>query len=239
MLSALDLLPPPHSSLRTAHFLFDFAPRLLYSAFAPTHLPRPRRTPRHAPPPLRAGRAARLDRLRPGAVQRPAAPRPPSPPTRRATPRRQLAAHVRKWYGNGPGPKVEELDVTWMIASEMPLNSVKVVSEDGQFTLPLERIGETDVYVGSMTFPEGRGDGLARRVRRQAPPPPASARTAARKARHNWRSTRPTPTACRRPGVPTGKLTQMPSGRARSSTAPRATGGSTSPPSTRPRSPRA
>ncbi len=120
-----------------------------------------------------------------------------------------LAQAVKRWYGNGPGPKVEELDVTWMIASDAPLNDVKVVSEDGQFTLPLQRIGESDVYVGTTTLPEGRAmawhvesDGKARpRPLGKNGRPQGPAQLEVYKTH---------PDSLPKAGVPHGKLTQMP-----------------------------
>ncbi len=120
-----------------------------------------------------------------------------------------LAGAVRRWYGNGLGPKVEELDATWMVASETPLNDVKVVSDDSPFTLPLQRIGDTDVYVGTATFPDGRAmtwhvesDGKPRpRPLGKNGRPQGSAQLEVYKTH---------PDSLPKAGVPHGKLTQMP-----------------------------
>jgi enterochelin esterase family protein len=120
-----------------------------------------------------------------------------------------LAQQVRKWYGNGQVPKIEELDVTWVVASEIPFKDIKVVDEEGKFTLPLERIGETDVYVGSTTFPEGYA--MAWHFETEGKPrprPPAKKGGAQGPAQLEVYRTHPD--NVRKDGVPHGKLTQMP-----------------------------
>jgi hypothetical protein len=70
----------------------------------------------------------------------------------------QLAARVRAWFGadeltSGAPPKVDELTVAW--ALEAAGAAPKVVSDDGAFTLPLARIGRTDVFAAVTTLPWG------------------------------------------------------------------------------------
>ena len=120
-----------------------------------------------------------------------------------------LADDILKWYGRGQGPKIEELDVTWVVTDPGHPREVKVVSEDGKFTLPLDRLGETDLYVGSVTFPEGRSfawhsesDGKTRTRplgKNGRPSPPAQLEVY-----------RTDPDTVEKPGVPKGKVTKMP-----------------------------
>lgn len=73
-----------------------------------------------------------------------------------------LVERLRTWYGadnlkRGANPKVNDLTVAWAIetaglkAGEEP----RVVSENGKFTLPLQRVGTSDIYTAVATLPEG------------------------------------------------------------------------------------
>ena len=73
-----------------------------------------------------------------------------------------LADAVRQWFGagdlkKGAWPKVADCDVAWAV--EMPNvekgKEPRIVSEDGAYTLPLTRIGKTDVFAGTAKLPEG------------------------------------------------------------------------------------
>ena len=80
----------------------------------------------------------------------------------RGTDKRALAERVRTWFGaenlkRGPNPKTNELGVAWAIeaANIGKSGEPRVVSEDGEFALPLKRIGSTDVYAAVVSLPEG------------------------------------------------------------------------------------
>ena len=71
-----------------------------------------------------------------------------------------LAEDVVRWFGKanlpkGPGPKIEGLEVSWAIEAPGASTTPEVVSEDGAFHLPLTRIGDTNIYAGSIPLPEG------------------------------------------------------------------------------------
>ncbi|HET6387309.1 MAG TPA: alpha/beta hydrolase-fold protein [Armatimonadota bacterium] len=72
----------------------------------------------------------------------------------------QLADQIRGWFGKknilkGPGPKVDGLNVAWAIEAPGAAAPPEVVSEDGAFRLPLDRVGDTPVYAGAITLPDG------------------------------------------------------------------------------------
>ncbi|HEY0075906.1 MAG TPA: alpha/beta hydrolase-fold protein, partial [Abditibacteriaceae bacterium] len=73
----------------------------------------------------------------------------------------QLANRLRAWFGadnlkKGPNPKTNQLDVAWAI--ETPgAKSIHVVSDDGDWRLPLKKLGATDVWAVSALLPEGTG----------------------------------------------------------------------------------
>ncbi len=75
----------------------------------------------------------------------------------------QLVEAVRHWFGKeellkGPRPKVAGLDVAWAIEVPEGGDDVRVVSRgDGNFRLPLVRIGQSHIYAASTTLPEGTG----------------------------------------------------------------------------------
>ncbi len=71
-----------------------------------------------------------------------------------------LAEQVRAWFGRealgkGPGAKVEGRDVAWAVEAPGAKQAPRVVSADGTFQQPLARIEGTDVYVASVTLPDG------------------------------------------------------------------------------------
>jgi enterochelin esterase family protein len=75
----------------------------------------------------------------------------------------ELANGVRKWFGadnlkKGPGPKVSNTEAAWAI--EIPnvtskAGEPRIISEDNSLTLPLKRIGKTDVFASAVKLPEG------------------------------------------------------------------------------------
>lgn len=74
----------------------------------------------------------------------------------------ELAERIRGWYGKenllkGPSPKVSELDVAWAIEAPDAKTPPQIVSQAGDFRLPLRRVGNTDVYAAAVTLPEGTG----------------------------------------------------------------------------------
>lgn len=74
----------------------------------------------------------------------------------------KLAEQLRASFGKnnltkGAAPKVDDLSVAWAFeapATGLP-QAVAVVSEDGQFRLPLKRVGTTPVFAAATTLPEG------------------------------------------------------------------------------------
>jgi enterochelin esterase-like enzyme len=65
----------------------------------------------------------------------------------------KLAEEIRAAFGRenlqkGPAPKVDETVVAWALEAPGATATPRVVSEDGQFSLPLTRVGSTDVYAG-------------------------------------------------------------------------------------------
>ncbi|HEU5433688.1 MAG TPA: hypothetical protein VFU81_18615, partial [Thermomicrobiales bacterium] len=72
----------------------------------------------------------------------------------------RLAKQIRDWFGGkeklaaGPNPKIDGLEVAWAI--EAPdAKVVTVISEDRERTLPLVRVGMTDVYAATFPLPDG------------------------------------------------------------------------------------
>ncbi|HEX8202263.1 MAG TPA: alpha/beta hydrolase-fold protein [Isosphaeraceae bacterium] len=126
----------------------------------------------------------------------------------------RLAEAVRSWFGKsslaqGPGPKVEELDVAWAIEAPGAKDAPRVVSDDGAFTRKLDRIGMTDVYAGAVTLPEGAAmlwayevDGTRRVPGRDRDGRPLEFAPLEVYSTH--------PDSIETPDVPQGKLTQQP-----------------------------
>ena len=78
----------------------------------------------------------------------------------------RLAERIRAYFGKndmarGPRQKTDELTVAWAIEAPESAGTVRVVSEDGKFALPLVRVGSTNVYAGVATLPGHGGDALA------------------------------------------------------------------------------
>ena len=71
-----------------------------------------------------------------------------------------LADDLTRWFGKanlpkGPGPKSEALEFAWAIEAPGAKTPPEVVSEDGKFQFVLTKIGDTDLYAGTITLPEG------------------------------------------------------------------------------------
>lgn len=77
-----------------------------------------------------------------------------------------LAEQVRAVFGAdalraGPDPLVDELTVVWALEVPKPLTAlgeqvrVRVLSDDGAFSLPLRRLGRSDVFAGAATLLSG------------------------------------------------------------------------------------
>ena len=73
----------------------------------------------------------------------------------------RLAAQIRTAFGGkdnllkGPAPMIDELTVAWAIEAPMTTSTPKVLSDDGQFSLPLTKVGSTAVYAAVITLPSG------------------------------------------------------------------------------------
>lgn len=70
-----------------------------------------------------------------------------------------LATRVRTLFDPqhlpaGPDAVIQELVVAWALESA-GAESVRVVADDGTFSLPLRRLGQTDVFAGVATLPSG------------------------------------------------------------------------------------
>lgn len=136
----------------------------------------------------------------------------------------KLAEQVRAWFGkqaikDGAAPKIDELEVAWALESPGVSVAPQVVSRDGEFSLPLIRIGDTDVYAATIALPNGTGfrwvyEVSGKRIERIIRPSGiggADKKKAAAAARNadalEVYSTHPDSIA--RDGVPKGKLTQQ------------------------------
>jgi enterochelin esterase family protein len=74
----------------------------------------------------------------------------------------RLADRVREYFGKdiadaskGPTPKIDELVVAWAIEVPDLKLPPRVISHDAKFVLPLARIGNTDVYAAVADLPWG------------------------------------------------------------------------------------
>jgi enterochelin esterase-like enzyme len=117
-----------------------------------------------------------------------------------------LAADVTRWVGRSTGPRLEGLDVTWAPTLPPASKTARVFSVDGSFNLPLERLDGTDLFLGSVSLPEGRSfawnlevDGVVAGSQNPRPRPPAQLEVYTTQ-----------PDSQPDPSVPKGKLTQMP-----------------------------
>jgi enterochelin esterase-like enzyme len=119
-----------------------------------------------------------------------------------------LAEDARKWIGGTPSIlKIEELDVTWAVTLDSPAAIARVVSQDGSFTLPLQRLGETNLHVGSVELREGRC------FRWQLEVDGKPVNTSKNRTGPPWTELevyKTHPDSRENPAVPKGKLTQMP-----------------------------
>jgi enterochelin esterase-like enzyme len=70
---------------------------------------------------------------------------------------RLMARQEGESLKQGAWPLVDELDVTWAIEAPGAGSPPIVVSTDGQFSLNLTRIAETDLYAGVVTLPNRAG----------------------------------------------------------------------------------
>ncbi len=72
----------------------------------------------------------------------------------------RLATQIRSAWGASlakyPQPRVDEVDVAWAVELPEHPGPVRVISDDGSFTLPLERIGTSGVWAAATTLPDGR-----------------------------------------------------------------------------------
>src|SRR5271166_4767096 len=71
-----------------------------------------------------------------------------------------LAEEIRNWFGKtnlsrGPAPKVEGTAVAWAIEVPGAKAPPRVVFEQGAEPITLARVGDTNVYSASTSFPEG------------------------------------------------------------------------------------
>jgi enterochelin esterase family protein len=72
----------------------------------------------------------------------------------------QLAEGVRKWFGKdalvkGPAAKVDGRTVAWALSLPKSNAAPRVVSAIGKLDLPLQQLGDTDVWVAACEFPNG------------------------------------------------------------------------------------
>lgn len=125
-----------------------------------------------------------------------------------------LAGELRRWFGGldnlkrGPAPKVDGLTVAWALAAADAKSPPRVVDEQGQTLVPLARIGDTDLYAGVASFPDGHGVRWFFEVNGERKPHVApNPRQAASAAQLEVYSEHPDSRA--RSDVPRGKLTAM------------------------------
>jgi len=123
-----------------------------------------------------------------------------------------LAQRVRGWFGEnnllaGAAPKVDGLEVAWAI--EVPsAEAAEVVSEDGQFRLPLARLGKTNVFAATVRLPEGTGMRWAYQVDGKRVPAPKAANPQQQRSVNALEVYSVHPDSVERSDVPKGKLTQ-------------------------------
>ena len=122
-----------------------------------------------------------------------------------------LAQRVRSWFGKnlaiGAAPKVDGLEVAWAI--EAPgAEAAEVVSEDGQFRLPLTRLGKTSVFAATVPLPDGTGLRWAYQVDGKRLPAPRTANPQQQRNANALEVYSVHPDSVERSDVPKGKLTQ-------------------------------
>ncbi len=117
----------------------------------------------------------------------------------------KLADEIRAWFGKdalvkGAPAKSDDLTAAWAIEAANAKSAPRVVSLDGKFTLPLIRVGNSDVYAGVAELKEGQ----AMRWQFEIGDQKLMAGNGQLEV-----YTAP-PESKKQPGVPEGKLIQMP-----------------------------
>ncbi len=117
----------------------------------------------------------------------------------------KLAEEIRVWFGKealvkGAPAKSDDLTAAWAIEAANAKAAPRVVSLDGKFTLPLVRVGNSDVYAGVTELREGQ----AMRWQFEIGDQKLMAGNGQLEV-----YTAP-PESKKQPGVPEGKLIQMP-----------------------------
>lgn len=117
----------------------------------------------------------------------------------------KLAEQIRAWFGKeellkGAAPKIDDLTVAWAIEAPNAKAAPRIISSDAKFILPLTRLGNSDVYAAVAEFPWGTGFRWQYEIGEQ--------KLTAGNGQFEVYTT--PPEAKKQPGVPEGKLTQMP-----------------------------
>lgn len=117
----------------------------------------------------------------------------------------KLAEQIRAWFGKeellkGAPPKTDDLTVAWAIEAPNAKSAPRVISSDAKFILPLNRVGNSDVYAAVAELPWGTGFRWQYEIGEQ--------KLTAGNGQFEVYTT--PPEAKKQPGVPEGKLTQMP-----------------------------
>src|SRR5262245_38980569 len=124
-----------------------------------------------------------------------------------ATPRgaeaEKLAARIRVYFDKedllkGARPKIDELAVAWAIEAPNAAAAPRVVSTDGKLSLPLSRIGSTDLYCAVTEFSSGSAIRWRYQIGDQ------------KLAEGNLEVYTSHSDSHKKPGIPEGKLIQMP-----------------------------
>ncbi|MCI0338938.1 MAG: enterochelin esterase [Acidobacteria bacterium] len=114
----------------------------------------------------------------------------------------KLAEGIRAYFGKeellkGAAPKIDELTIAWAIEAPGAKAGPRVISDDAKFTLPLTRIGSTDVYSAVAELPSGSWMRWRYEIGDQ------------KLGGGNLEVYTIHPDSRKKPGVPEGKLTQM------------------------------
>jgi enterochelin esterase family protein len=123
-----------------------------------------------------------------------------------------LADRVRSWFGKesvlgGGAPKVDGLEVAWAIDAPRA-EAAEVVSVDGNFRLPLTRLGKTSLFAATVPLPEGTGMRWAYQVDGKRIPPPKAANPQQQRNANALEVYSVHSDSLERSDVPKGKLTQ-------------------------------
>lgn len=117
----------------------------------------------------------------------------------------KLAERIRQYFGRenlgkGPAPKVEQVTVAWALelGPEAPPEPPRIVSRAGRINVQLAPVGTTRVFAAVATLPDGTGDVWQYRV---------GQRTFGGGPLEVYKTH---PDSLEQPGVPKGKVTQMP-----------------------------